>query len=73
MGTITIKDLKSAINELPDEMPVLLLDLSTDDDTENLYNITHKKLGVDDVSYKESGEETKAFTIAFDNKLATDI
>lgn len=72
MKTITIKDLKTAIHELPDDMPVLLLDLSTDDDTESLYDITPKRLGVDDVVYKESEKETKAFTIAFDNKLATD-
>ena len=73
MKTITIKNLKDAIQELPDDMPVLLIDLSTDDDAESLYNITPKKLCIEDVSYKESGKETKAFTIAFDNKLATDI
>jgi len=69
MKTITVKELKNAIHELPDSMPVLLIDLCTDDDSECVYDVSLKSIGVDDVVSK-SGKDTKAFTISFNNRLS---
>lgn len=74
----TIKDFKNFIeqNNLPDDMPIQLLDVSTDDETEMNYSIAHRDLDVADW-YHEDDRGTddygkprgKMLYIQFVNKL----
>ncbi|MFH6966468.1 hypothetical protein [Flavobacterium sp. FlaQc-28] len=71
-----IKDLKKIVQDLPDEMPVGLLDLTTDE-TENMnYHLSEENFEIEDY-YHEDDESTdnygvprgKMLFISFENKL----
>ena len=57
---MNIKELKEFIeaNNLPDEMPVGLLDLTTDDFYDSNYGIAEKNLIIEDCVKEEDGEIT---------------
>ena len=59
-----IKDLKEFIKDLPDEMPVQLVDLSTDDDYQSNYGLTSQDLAI--VEFEET--DGKMLAISFWNK-----
>jgi len=66
-----IKELKEFIKNLPDEMPVQLLDMTTDDGNESNYGINTEDLIVDDY-VKEEGDIKavgKMLYICFENKI----
>lgn len=71
----TIKDFKNFIeqNNLPDDMPIQLLDVSTDDETEMNYSIAHRDLDVadyyDEPDNHNSTPKGKMLYIQFVNKL----
>lgn len=67
---MTIKELKQCIADLPDEMPVGLMDETTDDFYALNYTITKENFVVDDYVKEEDGEiEGKMLFITFGNKL----
>lgn len=67
---LTIKDLKEKIQNLPDDMKVQLLDLTTDDPYESSYSLTPESCGVDDYVDMEDEEVAgQLFWISFENKL----
>jgi hypothetical protein len=67
---MTIKDLKEKIQDLPDDMIVRLLDLSTDDPYDCSYGLTKESCGTGSY-YSTSAEEHQGevFWISFTNKL----
>lgn len=72
--TITIKQLKERIKDLPDDMPVILVDANDDDEEGGgSYEISESDLGVDPVTRRENDEEIHAFTICFKNKHLPDL
>lgn len=69
---MNIGELKAFINDnnLPDEMPVGLLDLSTDDFTHGNYPVTKDTLLIEDYVKEEDGDvEGKMLFITFENSL----
>lgn len=67
----TVKDLKGIIKDLPDDMPVALLDTSTDDFYDSTYTLSREDFEIDDWIKEEDQEEPSgvALFITFDNKL----
>lgn len=67
---MNIKELKEVIADLPDDMPVGLLDLTTDDFHNCNYGLKKEDLTVGDY-VKEEGDEVsgKALYLCFENKL----
>lgn len=71
-----IKDLKKIIQDLPDNMPVGLLDLTTDVSEEMNYSLSEKNFEIEDY-YHEDDEgidnygvpRGKILFISFENKL----
>lgn len=64
----SLKDLKEFIKDLPDDMPVGLLDLTTDDF--DLMNSKIEDIIIEDYVIEEGGEtEGKALFICFENKF----
>ena len=72
---MTIKDIKELIQDLPDDMPFSILDLSTDDETEMNYHISKDNFDVMDC-YSDEEEEFpthKALFLCFENNLREEI
>lgn len=67
---MNVKELKERLGVLPDDMPVLLLDWTTDDPYASSYSIADDNIGVHDYLDEEDGEVLgKALWIGFKNKL----
>jgi hypothetical protein len=69
---MNIGQLKAFIKEknLPDDMPIGLLDLSTDDYTDGNYSITNENLLIEDYVKEEDGDvKGKMLFITFENSL----
>ena len=67
---MNIGKLKSLIKDLPDEMPVGLVDSSTDDYDDGNYKLSESNLSIEDYVIEPEGEtKGKMFVISFDNKL----
>jgi hypothetical protein len=68
---MTIKELKEFIKDLPDDMPVGLLDMSTDDFTDGNYSLSTDNFMIDDYVKEEGDMEPlgKALFITFENHL----
>jgi hypothetical protein len=70
---LNIIQLKNFIKDLPDDMPVSLVDLSTDDYDQGNYPLTDQSLSVEDFVTEPDGEtKGKMVVISFDNKLNPD-
>lgn len=70
---MNIKELKSIIKDLPDNMPVGLLDMTTDDFHAGNYSLKEEQFMVEDYVLEEGGEvEGKMLFIMFENKLNED-
>jgi len=67
---MNVKELKEFLKDLPDEMPVGLLDMTTDDFTDCNYPVNKDNLIIDDC-VKEEGEDVsgKMLFITFENSL----
>ncbi|MCX8533072.1 hypothetical protein [Chryseobacterium luquanense] len=74
----TIKDLKKIIESLPDDMPVGLLDTTTDDTDDMNYSLSDENFMIEDCySSAQSDEEygnplCKMLFITFENSLNED-
>jgi hypothetical protein len=67
---MNIKELKEIIQELPDEMPVGLLDYTTDDFYDCNYNLKKEDFFIEDYVFDEDSEILgKMLFIGFENKL----
>ncbi|MEM7487260.1 MAG: hypothetical protein AAF348_18785 [Bacteroidota bacterium] len=66
-----VKELKKYLEKLDDEMPVGLLDLTTDDETYMNYSLREEDLDVNDYWTDNSYPEPKGkmLFICFENKL----
>lgn len=65
-----IKELKEIIQDLPDEMPVGLIDATTDDFYDMNYGLSKEQFNIDDYVSEEDGEiKGKMLFIYFENKL----
>jgi len=66
-----VADLKKIIENLPDNMNVGLLDLSTDNFSDGNYQLTEKDLIIEDYVKEEDDHEIagQMLFITFDNKL----
>lgn len=65
-----VKDLKSIIQDLPDEMPVGLMDMTTDSFHDSNYGLSDENFFIEDYVAEEDGEiEGKMLFIGFENKL----
>ena len=65
-----IIDLKQLIDDLPDDMPVGLIDLTTDDFNDCNYSVEKENFEIMDWSEEEGGEpKGKALFLVFSNKL----
>jgi hypothetical protein len=65
-----VKDLKQLINDLPDDMPIGLIDLTTDDFNDCNYPVEKENFEIMDWSEEEDGEpKGKALFLVFENKL----
>jgi hypothetical protein len=63
-----VKDLKQLINDLPDDMPIVLIDLTTDDFNDCNYPVEKENFEIMD--WTEKGEpKGKALFLVFENKL----
>lgn len=70
MPTITVKDLKEILEDKPEDMPVGLWDMSTDDFYDGNYPITKEDFLIEDYVQEEGGEpKGKMLFITFENKL----
>jgi hypothetical protein len=70
---MNIGELKNFIKDLPEEMPVGLFDLSTDDYDYGNYKIENSNLSIEDFVTDPEGEtKGKMLIISFKNKLNTD-
>ena len=68
-STFTVKDLKGLIENLPEEMPVALIDSTTDDELESTYQINQNNFEVLAIeSYPEGEPKGNALFIVFKNK-----
>lgn len=68
--TIKIKDLRELIKDLPDDMPVVLVDLNDDrEDMEGVYVLTDGSLGVEKGVLNLTGNPVDVFVISFANTL----
>lgn len=64
-----IKDLKEFIKDLPDDMPVQLVDISTDDIDQSNYVLTKEDISIEDYVLEPDGETAgKMLAISFINK-----
>ncbi|MFN8834456.1 MAG: hypothetical protein ACK50Z_04330 [Betaproteobacteria bacterium] len=69
-NVIDIGELKNFIKDLPDEMPVGLVDLTTDDYDDGNYKIESSSLSIEDFVTEPEGEtKGKMLIISFKNKL----
>gem|GEM_PF-3129597 len=69
-NSMNIGELKNFIKELPDEMPVGLVDLTTDDYDDGNYKIENSSLSIEDFVTEPEGEtKGKMLIISFENKL----
>jgi hypothetical protein len=74
----TVGDFKRKFAKLPEDMPVILLDTSTDDSDDMNYHFTNQEIEVDDYyrfdteDYLEGKPVGKALFLYFDNKLNED-
>lgn len=67
---MNIKSLKNLIKDLPDEMPVGVVDTSTDDYDDGNYKITESNFSIEDFVTEPEGEtKGKMLVISFHNKL----
>ena len=67
---MNVKKLKKFIENLPDEMPVGLMDTTTDDFTDMNYPVREHNLMVEDCVKEEGGEVVgKMLFITFENCL----
>ena len=65
-----VKELKAFLNDLPDEMPVGLLDMTTDSFEDANYVINEEDLLIEDCVTEEGGEIAgKMLFIMFENYL----
>jgi hypothetical protein len=70
---MNIGELKNFIKDLPDQMPVRLVDLSTDDYDDGNYKIQNSNLSIEDFVTDPEGEtKGKMLIISFKNKLNPD-
>lgn len=67
-----IKDLKGFIENLPDDMPVGLLDITTDDDEQINYPLSADNLLIEDCTDNDGEIAGKMLFICFENKLCDD-
>lgn len=67
---MNIKELKEIIKDLPDDMPVGLIDATTDDFSDMNYPLEKKHFAIDDYVKEEGGDiEGQMLFIYFENKL----
>ena len=67
---MTILELKNIIKDLPDDMPVGLLDETTDGFFDRNYALTDENFQIDECVAEEDGEVVgKMLFICFENKL----
>jgi hypothetical protein len=67
---MNIKQLKELIKDLPDDMPVGLWDITTDDFTDLNYSLTKESFMVEDYVEEENGDiKGQMLFICFENKL----
>lgn len=67
---MNIKELKEFIKDLPDKMPVGLIDMTTDDFTDMNYPVKEENLLIEDYVKEEGGDiEGKMLFITFENCL----
>jgi hypothetical protein len=67
---MNVAQLKEIIKDLPDETPIGLVDLTTEDIDDSNYGLTPESFSVEDVINPATGEPMgKALIIFFENRL----
>jgi hypothetical protein len=65
---MTVKELKQKLNEFPNDYPIVLLDITTDDSSSSLYELKNDNLEI--INLYEQSNESKPITgiaITFEN------
>jgi hypothetical protein len=66
---MTNAELKAILNSFPDDYPVVLVDITTDDDMESCYSIENTSVGETDLIQTGSSKTIKGIGISFRNML----
>ena len=64
-----VKDLKKILNQYPDDYPVILFDITTDDENYCSYSIEKEHVEELDLWNEERDETHKGVGVIFENKL----
>lgn len=66
---MTNAELKAILSTFPDDYPVVLIDLTTDDELECTYTIEKSSVGEEDLIQGWSEKQVKGIGICFRNRL----
>lgn len=70
---MVVKELIEKLSKYPDDYPVVLLDETTDDESDSCYAITDSKISeVDLFKYPDEDNGYKGVGISFENRLNED-
>lgn len=65
---MTVGTLIEILSKHDSSLPVVLLDISTDDDNDAIYFIDHSAVAIEDATIQATEETQKTLTIQFKNK-----